>query len=86
MYYSNLGCRDVCGLAERHHAVALAAACARFVVEELAILEEPDWAVIDQAPSVAGAMARLAVEKILEEGISTRNLVILVHRKTLRFM
>ena len=86
MQYSNPDCRDACGLAERYHAGALAAACARFVVEEAAEVEEPDWAVIDQAPSVAGAMARLAVEKILEEGISTRNLVILVHRKTLRFM
>jgi len=51
--------RDACGLAERYHAGALAAACARFVVEEV---EEPDWAVIDQAPIVAGAMARLAIE------------------------
>jgi len=51
--------RNMCVLAERHHAGALAAACARFVVEEVA---EPDWAAIQQVPSVATAMARLAVE------------------------
>ena len=55
--------RDVCGLAERHRASTLAATCARFVVEEVAEVEEPDWAVIDQAASVAAAMARLAVER-----------------------
>jgi len=51
--------RNMCVLAKRHHAGALAAACARFVVEEVA---EPDWAAIQQVPSVATAMARLAVE------------------------
>merc|ERR1719209_1265600 len=50
----------ICGLAERHQASALAAACARFVAEKV---EAPDWAAIQQAPSVATAMARIAFEK-----------------------
>jgi len=56
--------RAICGLAERHQASALAAACARFVAEEV---EAPDWAAIQQAPSVATAMARIAFEKDKEK-------------------
>ena len=52
--FSNPAYSTICGLAERHQASALAAACARFVAEEV---EAPDWAAIEQAPIVATAIA-----------------------------
>jgi len=51
--------REMCEHAETCHAQALAAACAKVVVLEVA---DADWAVIDKAPIVTAAMARLAVK------------------------
>jgi len=53
--------RDMCEHAETYRVQALAAACARVIVLEGA--DDADWGVIDKAPIVTAALARLAVPK-----------------------